>query len=105
MRALTSSSCSVNRKLSTKFFNSFIKPEVSHGLEVYSSASASRLKSLEVIQNSIRITTGLPHQTPVFGLHIESNFFSIFATINFARFKFFLSTMLFDIYFHLVILF
>ena len=96
MRALTSSSWGANRHLLTTFYNSFIKSKISYGLEVYSSASNTELKSLEVIQNSaIRIITGLPRPTPVIGLHIESNFLSIFATIHFVILKFFFRIQLY----------
>ena len=90
MRALTSSTWGANRNLLITFFNAFIKSKISYGLEVYSSASITKLKSLEVIQNSaLRIITGLPRPTPIIGLQLESSFFSIFATIHLVILKFF----------------
>ena len=40
--------------------------KIKYGLEVYSSASMSELKKLEVVQNNaIRIITGLLRSTPI----------------------------------------
>ena len=90
MRALTSKSWGANRRLLITFYNSFIKSKISYGLEVYSSASLSELKSLEVIQNTaLRIITGLPRPTPIVGLQIESMFLPISATIHFVVVKYF----------------
>ena len=60
LRSLTSKSWGANRRLATTFYNTFIQSKINHGIEVYSSASKTKLKTLEIIQNtSIRIITCL----------------------------------------------
>ena len=90
LRSLTSKSWGANRRLLTTFYNSFIQSKISYGIEIYSSACKTKLKTLEIIQNTaIRIITGLYRTTPVITLHLESQISSIFTNIEFKIIKYF----------------
>ena len=69
---------------------------MNYGIEIYSSACPSKLKALEVIQNSaLRIITGLPRSTLISSLQFESNFPTIHQSIDFCIIKYFYKIQLF----------
>ena len=56
------------------FYKSFIRSKLDYACTVYSSASQTQLKKLDVIQSSaLRIATGAFKSSPITSLHIETN--------------------------------
>ena len=83
MRALAGSAWGCDRKSLLTFYCSYIRSRLSYGIEVYSSASASLLSTLEVVQNhALRIVTGLGRGTPIPILQLEAGTCSLQAFFN-----------------------
>ena len=106
LKALTSVKWGASRYLLFKFYNSFIKSKILYGIQVYSSASNSHLKKLDIVQNqAIRIITGLRRTTPIASMLIETKIPSIGELIQFTLCKTFLkiSTLPYSHMSHLLI--
>ena len=90
LRSLFSKLWGASRKLLTTFYNSYIKSKFNYGIEAYSSASKTKLHTLEVLQNTaIRIITGLYKSTPMITLHLESQITNIQSNIDYNILKYF----------------
>ena len=88
LKALTSVKWGASRNTLLKLYNSFIKSKILYGLHIYSSASESRLKKLDIVQNqALRIITGLRRTTPITSMLIETKLPSIRDLINYTLSK------------------
>ena len=74
LKALAGTTWGADRDMLTKVYNSFIRSKLVYGIAAIASAAASRLESLNKIQNAaIRVILGVKRTSPITAMQVEAN--------------------------------